>query len=113
MRKLGFAEMNAFVAIADPSRRQLIELLRRGERPVSELADEFKMTRPAISQHLKLLHDAGVVRERRDGRQRLYRLHAAGLREVAAWINRYEKFWNERLKRLGDYLNTEDSDVGH
>ena len=97
-----------FMAIADPTRRQLLELLRRGERPVAELADEFAITRSAVSQHLKLLHDAGIVRERREGRQRLYHLHAAGLREVAAWVNRYEKFWSERMERLGDYLNRED-----
>jgi len=81
---------DVFQAIADPTRRRILELLAESERPVKELAAPFRMSQPAISQHLRVLRDAGLVRERRDGRHRKYRLDAEPLRDVADWAGRYQ-----------------------
>jgi DNA-binding transcriptional ArsR family regulator len=97
-----------FTAIADPSRRRLLDLLSVGEQPVNELAEAFRISRPAVSQHLRVLRDVGAVEERRVGRQRRYRLRPSALREVAAWIARYERFWDDRLAALGRRLDEED-----
>lgn len=99
--------VDVFQAIADPTRRGLLDLLWAGERPVRQLAEPFAMSRPAISQHLRLLRDAGLVSERRVGRERLYRLRAERLREVSAWLARYERFWRERLDALGEHLEAD------
>ncbi len=80
-----------FLALADPSRRRILDLLRVGDRPVHTLAEAFDVSRPAISQHLRVLRDAGLVVEQRVGRERHYRLRAAALRAAARWIQRYEK----------------------
>ena len=98
--------MDVFFAIADPTRRRLIDLL--GHEPgqaVHALAQPFNMTRPAISQHLKILRDAGLVEEQRVGRERRYQLRGARLREVSDWVNQYERFWQEHLTRLGAFLD--------
>ncbi len=94
----------AFAAIAHPVRRQILDLLVEGERPVHALAEPFDMSRPAVSQHLRILLDAGLVGERRSGRERLYRLHPERLREVRDWLRKYERFWHERLAALDSYL---------
>ncbi len=99
-----------FVAVADPTRRRIMELLSDGDKPVHELTETFDVSRPAISQHLRVLREADLVRERRVGRERYYRLRAAALREVATWIARYERFWDERLTRLGERLDAMDDD---
>ena len=96
-----------FVALADPTRRRLLELLRDGERSVQDLAGDFDVTRSAISQHLRVLRDTDLVEEHRMGRHRFYRIRAAALREVFAWIKQYEQFWDERIDRLQDALNEE------
>jgi DNA-binding transcriptional ArsR family regulator len=93
-----------YAAIADPTRRRLLELLTDGERPVKRLAEPFRMSRPAISQHLRVLRDAGLVRERRVGRERRYRLDAEPLRDVVDWVGHFERFWAHGLERLGDEL---------
>jgi DNA-binding transcriptional ArsR family regulator len=98
------ATADVFRAISDPTRRALLDLLRAGERNVSELAAEFDVSLPAVSQHLKVLRDSRLVRERRGGRQRYYRLDPQPLREVAEWIADYERFWLEKLDALDDYL---------
>lgn len=98
-----------FNALADPTRRELLDLLRDGTKPVHELADAFRITRPAISQHLRVLRDARLVRETRVGRERHYRLQGSALREVAEWIGRYERFWTEGLERLGPALEKLDA----
>jgi DNA-binding transcriptional ArsR family regulator len=95
---------DAFHAIAHPGRRQLLELLQSGEKPVNTLAETFAMSRPAVSQHLKVLLEAGLVTERRDGRQRLYKLEPAKLSEVHDWISQFEKFWSDKLDALGKFL---------
>ncbi|HEX2172030.1 MAG TPA: metalloregulator ArsR/SmtB family transcription factor [Dehalococcoidia bacterium] len=100
-------KVDVFHAIADPTRRSLLDLLGEGERPVKSLAAPFAMSRPAISQHLRILQQAGLVTERRVGRERRYRLHAGPLREVRDWIQKYDQFWRDRLDALGSYLDTQ------
>jgi DNA-binding transcriptional ArsR family regulator len=99
--------VDVFQAIADPTRRRLLELVSDGERPVNTLADAFPMSRPAISQHLRVLRQAGLVTERKVGRERRYRLRATPLREVRDWVRQYEWFWRERFDALGEYLEGE------
>lgn len=94
-----------FHAIADATRRDLLLLLRDGERSASELAAPFDVTRSAVSQHLGVLLDAGLVERRRDGRRRLYSLRPEPLREVRSWVDVFSEFWDGRLGRLGEYLD--------
>jgi DNA-binding transcriptional ArsR family regulator len=85
------AAADAFRAVADPTRRAMLDLLTNGERTAGELADPFDMTRPAVSQHLRILQDAGLIRGRQDGRLRRYRINPRPLREVCAWVARYRE----------------------
>lgn len=95
-----------FAALANATRREVLRLLRdQGPQPVQTLADHFDMRRPSLSEHLKVLREAGLVSEERKGRQRVYRLEAAPLAEVQDWLHPYERFWRERLKGLGDLLD--------
>ena len=94
-----------FRAVADPTRRGILDLLAAGELPVNRIAEPFGMTRPAVSQHLRVLRRAGLVAERRVGRARRYRLRAERLREIGDWLQKYERFWDEKLDALGDYLD--------
>jgi DNA-binding transcriptional ArsR family regulator len=105
--------VDAFGAIADPTRRYLLDMLRAGERSVQELADHFDVTRPAISQHLRILREHDLVEEERVGRQRFYRVHATALREVFEWVQQYESFWDERIVRLRDALREEERREKH
>jgi DNA-binding transcriptional ArsR family regulator len=98
------ATVDVFRAIADPTRRELLDRLRAGELTVMVLAESFRMSLPAVSQHLKVLREAGLVEEERQGRYHVYRLVPGPLKEVADWADRYERFWKTRLKKLGDYL---------
>ena len=91
-------------AIAAPTRRAILDELRQGERTVGELVDCFDMTQPAISQHLKILREAGLVLPRSVGRQRLYQLNGERLREVYDWSGHYNRFWRAKLDALGAYL---------
>lgn len=95
---------DVFLAIADPTRRTLLDLVSDRERSVKELAAPFRISQPALSQHLKVLRDVGLVQQRKTGRERFYRLDPRPLVDVAAWIVRYEKFWRERLTKLGQVL---------
>jgi len=100
-----------FHAIADPTRRAILSRLAQGggeERSAGELSSSFAMTLSAVSQHLRVLREAGLVSVRKSGRERLYRLNADPLREVAEWTRAYECFWDERLGRLGAYLAREE-----
>lgn len=101
------ASRDAFRAIADPTRRAVLDLLRAGEQPVRELARSFRMTQPALSQHLRVLREAGLVAERRVGRERVYRLQAQQLKAVAQWVAPYERLWKRKLNALGDYLEAQ------
>lgn len=98
------ASADVFVAISDPTRRALLDLLRVGEQPVKQLAEPFAMSLPAVSQHLQILCEAGLVQMRKAGRQRLYRLNPEPLRQISDWIADYEQFWQEKLDALGNYL---------
>jgi DNA-binding transcriptional ArsR family regulator len=90
----------AFRALADPTRRALLDLLRDGPGPVHELASHFPVSRPAISKHLRLLREAGLVVERREGREIYYELNASPLMEVDRWMENYRELWQTRLARL-------------
>ena len=98
------SDADVFHAIADPTRRRLLDSLERSERTVNDLAAPFRMSRPAISQHLAILRNAGLVEARRDGRQRHYRICAVQLRQVHDWVSHYERFWSDKLRALGDFL---------
>jgi len=93
-----------FEAVAEPTRRAVLDLLSRQERSVSDLVDRFNLTQPAISHHLRILRQAGLVRFRQQGRQRWYRLHGRPLREIYDWVAHYERFWTDKLDALGDHL---------
>ena len=98
------ADTDVFRAVADPTRRQLLDRLADGGESMMKLAASFEMSLPAVSQHLKVLREAGLVEERREGRLRIYTLVPGPLREVSDWIGHYEQFWQTRLRRLGDHL---------
>ena len=93
-----------FRAIADPTRRQILGLLRSGRRPVGEIAKNFRTSRPAISKHLRLLRAAGLVSTRRQGTARICELNAAPLRAVDDWLRDYAAFWNESLLNLKRFV---------
>jgi DNA-binding transcriptional ArsR family regulator len=95
--------MNAFVALADPTRRRIVELLADGERSAGELAAQFQTSRPGVSRHLRVLREHGLVRAREDGVRRLYALNPEPLAELDDWLSRYRGFWENRL----DALDTE------
>ena len=93
-------ESDVFTAISHRARRQMLDLLTEAERPVSDIAAHFEMSRPAVSQHLRILLDAGLVTEQRHGRERRYRLVPARLGPVGDWLAHYERFWDHHLQRL-------------
>jgi DNA-binding transcriptional ArsR family regulator len=94
-------------ALADPTRRAIIDQLARGPARVTDVAAPFAMSLNAVSKHLKVLERAGVIRRARRGREHVLALDAAPLREVARWAHRYERYWNERLDRLERFFNQE------
>ena len=95
----------ALDALGDPTRRSIFERLRRGARSVTELADELPVSRPAVSQHLRVLKDAGLVRERRDGTRRLYRIDPDGLAEVRDY---FDEFWSDVLAAFKEAVEREE-----
>lgn len=97
----------AFAALADPTRRAVLDLLRRGGLPAGEIARGFPVSRPAISRHLRILRRARLVEERREGRNRVYRLNAGPLREVDTWVGRYRAFWQASLGNLKDFVEAQ------
>jgi DNA-binding transcriptional ArsR family regulator len=94
------ASSDAFHAISEGNRRELLDVLRAGEQAVGSLVAETELSYSLVSQHLQVLLDAGVVSRRPEGRQRIYRLEAAPLRVVHDWTSEYERFWQERIERL-------------
>ncbi len=98
-------DVDVFAAIASPVRRALLDALRPGPLAVHQLADDFAISRPAISQHLQVLRNAELVTEERTGRERRYRLQPHRLREVTDWIKHYEQFWNSHLTNLRNLLD--------
>ena len=93
-----------FGALADPTRRAILNRLTQGEATVAELAAPFRVSQPAISRHLKVLEDAGLISRSRRATARLSHLEAAPLREVTTWLARYQRFWDESHERLDDLL---------
>ncbi len=96
--------MDTFVALADPTRRQIIESLAGGERCFGDLAEQFAISGPAVSQHLKALKEVGLVVSRRDAQRRIYRLRDGGLDDIHRWLRRIDRFWADRLDRLEQVL---------
>jgi DNA-binding transcriptional ArsR family regulator len=96
---------DVFHAIADRNRRRLVDFLGKSELPVGDLVTELRMSYSAVSQHLAVLHRAGLVKRRAQGVRRLYRLNAEPLRAVYEWSAHYEKFWTTRMQRLHKYLD--------
>jgi DNA-binding transcriptional ArsR family regulator len=97
-----------FRALADPTRRAIFERLTRGETAVKDLTERFHVSQPAISQHLAALRQAGLVKERREGRFAYYRVEPKGLRPLVDWITHYQAFWVGRLDRLQALLKEMD-----
>jgi DNA-binding transcriptional ArsR family regulator len=94
-----------FAALANPTRRAVLDLLIDGPRSASDIASHFAMARPSVSEHLRGLRESGLVSESRDGRFRRYSLEVEALREVRDWLTPYERFWRGRLHSLGDVLD--------
>jgi len=97
-------EPDVFGAIAHPARRRMLDLLVEADRSVNTIAGHFQMSRPAVSQHLRVLLDAGLVTEQRHGRERRYHLVPERLSPVRDWIAHYERFWDDHLQRLQNHL---------
>lgn len=94
-----------FAALANPTRRDILDMLLGGERTVAALAECFDMARPSVSEHLKVLRDCGLVAEDKQGRFRHYRVKPEPLREISAWLSPHERYWRERLTALGEVLD--------
>jgi len=93
-------QSTVFAAVADPTRRDILDSLRTRERSAGEIAARYRVSRPAISRHLRVLREAGLVHERRESRLRLYSLRPERLREIEQWIAQYRVFWTARLQEL-------------
>jgi DNA-binding transcriptional ArsR family regulator len=96
---------DVFGAISHPARRRMLDLLAQGDHSVNAMAGHFRMSRPAVSQHLRVLLDAGLVTEQRHGRERRYHFIPQRLAPVRDWIGLYERFWDDRLERLSKLLS--------
>lgn len=96
---------DVFGAISHPARRQMLDLLAESDRSVNSIAAHFQMSRPAVSQHLRVLLEVGLVTEQRCGRERHYHFVPEGLGEVREWIAHYERFWDHHLQRLQKHLS--------
>jgi DNA-binding transcriptional ArsR family regulator len=99
--------VDAFVAVAEPTRRRILDALLGGERSVGELVDGLGVAQPAVSKHLRVLKDAGLVSSRVDAQRRCYRVEPAGLEPVDAWIASYRRLWARRLDALEKHLDKE------
>ena len=95
---------DVFNAIAETHRREILDVLVAGEKPVGAIVNDLSMSQPQVSKHLRVLSEVGLVSCRADGRRRLYRLEPARLRPFHDWLAKYEQAWNERLDRMDDYL---------
>jgi len=97
-----------FHAIADPTRRAILDRLREGGQAVNEIAGRFEISRPAISKHLRVLHEANLVTETRDGRNRIYKLNAEPLRDLERWLDHYRRFWALNLLSLKNHVESKE-----
>ena len=96
--------MEALEALADPTRRQIVELLARHERSAGDIAGRFEISQPGVSKHLRVLREAGLVHVRGEGQRRIYSLDPAPLQELEAWLARHRRFWSKRLDDLAREL---------
>ena len=96
---------DAFNAVAEPRRRQIVDVLARGERPVNDLVAQLGVAQPQVSKHLRVLREVGVVEVRGDGRRRLYRLNGQALKPIHDWVRAYERTWSERFDQLDVVLD--------
>ncbi|MGH3344652.1 MAG: ArsR/SmtB family transcription factor [Carbonactinosporaceae bacterium] len=99
-----------FEVLAEPRRREILDLLRIGERPVGELVDQLTLSQPAVSKHLKVLREAGLVEVRQDAQRRWYRLRPEPLAEIDAWLAPYRRLWSARLDALERHLDVMPDD---
>jgi DNA-binding transcriptional ArsR family regulator len=95
---------DTFNAVAEPRRRQILDVLMGGERSVGDLVDALGLAQPQVSKHLRVLREVGAVDVRDEGRQRVYRLNGAALKPILDWVKRYERTWSERFELLDDVL---------
>jgi DNA-binding transcriptional ArsR family regulator len=106
-RSVTYSREAAFQALADPTRRAVLDLLRQGSQPAGQIAQAFPVSRPAISRHLRLLRRAHLVQERREGRYRFYQLNPEPLKTVDSWLERYRAFWQSNLASLKAFVEAE------
>jgi len=102
-RSVTYSSETTFQALADPTRRAVLDLLRRGSQPAGTIAGAFPVSRPAISKHLRLLRRAHLVHEHREGRHRVYQLNPEPLRAVDSWLDQYRKFWQNEPRQSQDF----------
>jgi len=95
---------DAFNAVAEPRRRQILDVLAAGETPVNDLVAQLGLAQPQVSKHLRVLREVGLVRVRGDGRRRLYRLNGRPLRAIHDWVKDYERWWSERFEAMDEFL---------
>ena len=105
---------DAFNAVAEPCRRQILDILAGGERPVNDLVRLLGLSQPQVSKHLRVLREVGAVDVRNEGRQRLYRLNGHALKPIHDWVKKYERSWSERFDRMGGVLEElkKEGDMG-
>jgi len=106
-RSVTYSPEATFSALADPTRRAVLDLLRQGSQPAGRIAQVFPVSRPAISKHLRLLRRAHLVQEHREGRHRFYQLNPAPLKGVDSWLEQYRAFWQTSLANLKAFVETE------
>lgn len=106
-RSVTYHREAAFSALADPTRRAVLDLLRAGTRPAGDIARAFPISRPAISKHLRILRRAHLVEERREGRHRMYQLNPEPLKSVDSWLQQYRQFWSASLANLKSFVEAE------
>jgi DNA-binding transcriptional ArsR family regulator len=106
-RSVTYSAEAAFHALADPTRRAVLDLLRQGSQPAGQIARAFPVSRPAVSKHLRLLRRAHLVRETRQGRHRVYQLNPQPLKAVDSWLEQYRVFWQANLSSLKAFVESE------
>ena len=107
---------DAFNAVAEPRRRQILDVLAAGERPVNDIVALLDLAQPQVSKHLRVLREVGLVNARNEGRQRLYRLNGQPLKPIHDWVKTYERTWSERFESMDvvlEELKTEEADNGN
>jgi DNA-binding transcriptional ArsR family regulator len=104
-----YSQGAAFHAVADPTRRAVLDLLRRGSLPAGAIAGRFPVSRPAISRHLRVLRAAQLVREEKVGRQRMYHLNPRPLRDIDGWLEEYRQFWRANLSSLKKFVEAREA----